>query len=169
MRATAAVRAIVPVAVLAVVLPATSASASRATTKGGSFSLSGQESGTLALDVAKTCVPDNFSAAPLSEDIRLYLTDHGLKPTNALWFMTIEAKSPRTVSYPAKAPNTVALGADSGIKPDILWSTGSGEPRVGSGSVTLKPGFEARSFNLVLAPSTGAKGSEKIVGHWSCK
>jgi hypothetical protein len=165
-----AVRALMLVGILAVVLPEASASASTATTaKGGSFSLSGQERGTLTLNVAKTCVPDNFSAAPLSEDIRLYLTDQGLKPTNAVWFMTIEAKSPGTVRYPAKTPNTVALGADSGLKPDILWSTGYGEPGTGSGTATLKAGFESGSFDLVLSPSTGAKASEKIVGHWSCK
>jgi hypothetical protein len=166
MRATAAVL----VAVLVVLSPQASAPASAATAaKGGSFTMSGQENGKLSLNVAETCVSDNFSASPLSEDIRLYVTDHGLKPTNGLWFVGIEAKAPGTVHYPAKAPNMVGVGADSGIKPDILWTTGYGEPGVGSGTVTLKPGFESGSFDLVLAPSTGAKGSEKIVGNWSCK
>jgi hypothetical protein len=137
--------------------------------RGCTFTLTGQEGGRLTLNTARTCLPDNFSAAPLSEDIRLYLTDHGLRPTGAVWFMTIEAKAPGTVRYPAKVPNTVALGADSGIKPDILWTTGYGDPGVGSGTITLKPGFEAGSFNLVLDPSTGATHPEKIVGHWSCK
>jgi hypothetical protein len=166
MRATVAVL----VVTLAVLCAEASASASAATgAKGGSFTLSGQEAGTLTINVARTCVPDNFSPSPLSEDIRLYLTDHGLKPTGATWFMGIEAKGAGTVRYPANAPNTVGLGADSGAKPDILWSTGYGDPGVGSGTVTLKPGFEGGSFNLVLPPSTGAKRSEKIVGHWSCK
>jgi hypothetical protein len=35
----------------------------------------------------------------------------------------------------------------------------------GSGTVTLKPGFESGSFDFVLAPNTGAKSSEKIVGN----
>jgi hypothetical protein len=166
MRAPAAV----VVATLAVVCLGAPASASAATVaNGGSFTLSGQEAGTLTLNSAKTCVPDNFSSAPLSEDIRLYLTDHGLKPTTATWFMTIDVKRPGTVHFPAGSPNIVSLGADSGIKPDVLWSTGYGEPGVGSGTLTLKTGFKSGSIDLVLPPSTGATHSEKIVGHWSCR
>lgn len=166
MRATAAVL----VVALSVLCPEASASASAATNaKGGSFTLSGQEAGSLTLNATKTCVADNFSASPLSEDIRLYLTDHGLKPTGALWFILIEAKTQGTVRYPANSPNIVSLGADSGLKPDILWSTGYGEPGLGSGTLTLRTGFESGSIDLVLAPSTGATRSEKIVGHWSCR
>jgi hypothetical protein len=165
-RATAAVL----VAILAVLSTEASAWASAVTSaKGGSFTLSGQENGSLTLNVAATCLPDNFSASPLSEDIRLYLTDHGLKPTRALWFMLIEAKTPGTIRYPAKSPNIVSLGADSGLKADVLWSTQYGEPGLGSGTVTLQPGFGSGSIDLVLVPGTGATRSKKIVGHWSCK
>ena len=123
--------------------------------------MSGQEDGTLTLNAAETCLPDNFSGSPLSEDIRLYLNDHGLKPTSALWFMLIEAKAPGTVRYPADSPNIVSLGADSGLRPDILWSTRYGEPGLGSGTLTLKVGFESGSIDLVLAPSTGARRAGK--------
>jgi hypothetical protein len=165
-RATVAVL----VATLTVLCAGASASASAATSaKGGSFTQSGQETGTLTLNAAETCMADNFSASSLSDDIRLYLTDHGLKPTSASWFLLIEAKAAGTVRYPANSPNIVSLGADSGLKPDVLWSTRYGEPGVGSGTLRLMTGLKSGSIDLVLPPSTGATRSEKIVGHWSCK
>ena len=167
MRTTAAIL----VAVLTFLCPEAPAWASVATTaKGGSFTMSGQEDGTLTLNAAETCLPDNFSGSPLSEDIRLYLNDHGLKPTSALWFMLIEAKAPGTVRYPADSPNIVSLGADSGAEArhpveHPLWRAG---PWLRN--VDPKGRLRVREYRPCAGSQyRGEARLEKIVGYWSCK
>jgi hypothetical protein len=131
------------------------------------FSLSGQLSGKLTLNSSETCTSGNISKDDGVDDIRIYLTDHGVKPTNATWFLLIGAKKSGTTRFPASSPNEVSIGADSGIKTDDEWSTLQG----GSGTVTLAGNLKSGSIDLKLAPAAnqhGATRDEQIVGGWSC-
>lgn len=151
----------------AILLPASIALAGA---KPNTFTLSGQTSGTLTLNRSETCTAGNIETSGGVSSVRLYLTDHGVKPTGALWFMIITARKPGKISYPAAYPNEVSLGADNGASTAAEWTAEAGKKD--SGTLSLNAGFKGGTINLTLPPSTlpqkGAKSSEKISGSWSC-
>lgn len=154
----------------ALVLLATAAAAGpAAAATHDSFSVSGQVSGKLTLDSAETCASGNTRKEGKEVVVRLYLTDHGVAPTKATWFVLLDANKTGTVHFPASYPNEVSFGADSGVKTAAEWSTSSSA----TGTATLASNLKSGSVNLKLAPAPGsekgsAKSDEKIVGSWSC-
>ena len=114
-----------------------------------------------------TCMAGNTEKAASEDTVRVYLTDHAVKPTNAVWYLIIDTKSPGTTHYPAAYPNTTSLGANTGTTITDEWTAGHS----GSGTVTLAANLNSGSINLQLPPApdqTGAKHTEKIVGRWNC-
>jgi hypothetical protein len=160
--------ALLVASVAAALLPAGLALAAGAKTD--TFTLSGQESGTMTLNSSETCQSGNIEGGGGETSVRLYLTDHGVKPTSALWFIIIEAKKTGKISFPAPSPTEVSLGADKGASTAAEWTAEAGEKA--SGTLLLNPGFKGGTISLTLPPSTlpqkGAKSPEKISGSWSC-
>jgi hypothetical protein len=139
--------------------------------KPNTFTLSGQSAGTLTLNSSETCRGGNIETTDGVSSVRIYLTDHGVKPTGALWFMIITARKPGKISYPAAYPNQVSLGADNGASTAAEWTAEAGKKD--SGTLTLNASFKGGTINLTLPPSTlppqkGAESPEKISGSWSC-
>ena len=142
-------------------------SATAAASKSNTFTLSGQLAGTLTLNSSMTCIAGNIEKAPGEDTVRVYLTDHDIKPTNAVWYLIVDAKSPGTAHYPAPYPDTTSLGASAGATINDEWTAG----HTGSGTVVLAANLKSGSINLQLPPGqdqTGAKHTEKIVGNWNC-
>ncbi|HEY5261332.1 MAG TPA: hypothetical protein VIJ33_04420 [Solirubrobacteraceae bacterium] len=134
--------------------------------KPNTFTLSGQLGGTMTLN-SSSCASDNIQTADGVTTLRLYLTDHGVKPTSATWFMLMSAKKAGTVTYPARYPDEVSLGAAKGAVNADEWNTMT----KGSGSLTLNAGFKSGTISLSMSPAVGQHGAthtEKIVGSWSC-
>jgi hypothetical protein len=137
--------------------------------KGGTFRLSGQLKGELTLDTAETCVAGNISKNGGYWDIRLYLTDHGIKPTSGTWFLLFGTNT-STIKLPtANADDSAALGVDKGVKPVDEWM--SGVHGSSKGTVSFSPGHNSGKIDVTLPPGFNQKGAtkpEKIVGTWSC-
>ncbi len=143
---------------------ATSSGAS--TTKVNDFTLTGQAKGTLTLNSSETCASGNIAKSDGVTTVRIYLSDHHLKPTKDLWYLLFEVKGLK-VSFPAAYPTTLTLGANSGASIAEEWSAGT----KGSGTVNFAKGYKSGSLSVLLSPAPGQKGAtsaEKIVGSWSC-
>jgi hypothetical protein len=137
------------------------------TTKVNDFTLTGQAKGTLTLNSSETCASGNIAKSDGVTTVRIYLSDHDLKPTKDLWYLLFEVKSLK-VSFPAAYPTTLTLGANSGASIAEEWSAGT----TGSGTVSFAKGYMSGSMSVSLPPAPGQKGAtrvEKIVGTWSCK
>jgi hypothetical protein len=138
-----------------------------------SFTVSGQVTGTLSFNKAESCRADNSSVAAGLYTVRVYLTDHNVRPTKAMWALVLEAKVGQT-PYPAVYPDelTIAATSPSGAPLDT-WSAGGSNTPTGSGSLTLAPKAKGGSLtNMVLSPSKAdpgsASGTVTITGKWSC-
>lgn len=137
------------------------------------FTVSGQVSGTLSFNKAQSCQADNSSVAAGLYTVRVYLTDHTVHPTKAVWSLVLEAKVGQT-QYPAVYPDelTLAVNSPSGT-PLYTWSVGGSNTPSGSGSLTLAPKANGGSLNkMVLSPSKAdpgaASGTVTITGKWAC-
>jgi hypothetical protein len=139
-----------------------------------SFTVSGQVAGTLAFNKAETCASGNASVSDGIYTIRVWLTDHGVKPTKATWALVIEATVGQT-PYPAVYPNEVTLSATSPTGPVLgTWSAGGvvNTPS-GSGTLTIAPKAKGGSLaKMVLSPSTEDPGTATsavtVTGKWAC-
>jgi hypothetical protein len=165
---------------LALVLVLAASSTAQASTKkpkhkavASSFAISGQVTGMLSFNKAKSCQADNASVAAGLYTVRVYLTDHNVQPTKATWALILEAKVGQT-SYPAAYPNELALLAVSPTRATLdTWSAGGSSTPSGSGSLTLAPKAKGGSLTkMVLSPSQAdpgsASGTVTITGKWSC-
>jgi hypothetical protein len=138
-----------------------------------SFTISGQVTGTLGFNKTESCQADNSSVAAGVYTLRVYLTDHNVKPTKATWALVIEAKVGQT-PYPAVYPDEVTLAADSPTEmPLDTWSAGGSNTPTGSGSFTRAAKAKGGSLtNMVLSPSQAdpgsASGTVTISGKWDC-
>jgi hypothetical protein len=137
------------------------------------FTVSGQVTGTLSFNKAKSCQADNASVAAGLYTVRVYLTDHNVQPTKATWALVLEAKVGQT-PYPAVYPDefTLAVNSPSGTPLDT-WSAGGSNTPSGSGSLTLAPKAKGGSLTkMVLSPSQAdpgsASGTVTISGKWAC-
>jgi hypothetical protein len=167
-------------AALALVLVLAASSTALASTKkpahkavASSFAISGQVTGTLSFNKAKSCQADNASEAAGLYTVRVYLTDHNVQPTKATWALVLEAKVGQT-PYPAVYPDelTLAVNSPSGTPLDT-WSAGGSNTPSGSGSLTLSPKAKGGSLaKMVLSPSQAdpgsASGAVTLTGKWSC-
>jgi hypothetical protein len=164
------IKGVIVLAAAMVVAPAAqgiAAAAPKPSSEPNTFQLSGQESGKLTLDSSKSCEPDNVSTSDGATTVRVYLTDHGLKPKSGDWFFLLEARGSK-FTLPAASPASVAVGADNGAATAIEWESA---PTTGSGTVVLGPHGRSGSLNVTLPPGstqTGATASETVVGRWSC-
>jgi hypothetical protein len=138
-----------------------------------SFTVSGQVTGTLSFNKAESCQADNSRVAEGLYTVRVYLTDHNVQPTKAMWALVLEAKVGQT-PYPAAYPDELALIATSPTRASLdTWSAGGSSTPSGSGSLTLAPKAKGGSLtNMVLSPSQADPGSASatvtITGKWSC-
>jgi hypothetical protein len=167
-------------AALALVLVLAASSTAQASTKkpkhkavASSFAISGQVTGTLSFNKAKSCQADNASEAAGLYTVRVYLTDHNVQPTKGTWALVLEAKVGQT-PYPAVYPDelTLAVNSPSGTPLDT-WSAGGSNTPSGSGSLTLSPKAKGGSLaKMVLSPSQAdpgsASGAVTLTGKWSC-
>jgi len=165
---------------LALVLVLAASSTAQASTKkpkhkavASSFAISGQVTGMLSFNKAKSCQADNASVAAGLYTVRVYLTDHNVQPTKATWALVLEAKVGQT-PYPAVYPDelTLAVNSPSGTPLDT-WSAGGSNTPSGSGSLTLSPKAKGGSLTkMVLSPSQAdpgsASGAVTLTGKWSC-
>ncbi len=153
-----------------VILPlsrGTAGAVSKASGKPNTFLPSGQVSGKLTLESSESCEADNISTSDGATTVRVYLTDHGIKPKSGVRFLLLEAHSSK-ITLPAPSPASVALGANTGATIAIEWAS---SPTTGSGTVKFGPHDRSGSLNGTLPPGsnqTGATASETIVGTWSC-
>lgn len=167
-------------AALALVLVLAASGTAQASTKkpkhkavASSFAISGQVTGMLSFNKAKSCQADNASVAAGLYTVRVYLTDHNVQPTKATWALVLEAKVGQT-PYPAVYPDelTLAVNSPSGTPLDT-WSAGGSNTPSGSGSLTLSPKAKGGSLTkMVLSPSQAdpgsASGAVTLTGKWSC-
>ena len=149
-------------------LPLGTLTAGASAKKSDAFDLSGQAKGTLTLNHSETCAGGNISTSDGWTTVRIYLTDHSIKPTKDLWYLLLDVKGLKA-SFPASnADQTLALGANDGASIAEQWNAGV---KLGSGTVTFAKGFKSGSMSVSLAPAPDQKGAtsdEKIVGSWSC-
>lgn len=152
---------------VSLLLPIGTAASGASTTKANTFILTGQAKGTLTLNRSETCTSGNIYKSDGITTVRIYLSDHDIKPTKDLWYLLFEVKSLK-VSFPAAYPTILTLGANSGASIVEQWSAGT---KLGSGTVTFGKTYKSGSMSVSLSPAPGQKGAsrvEKIVGNWSC-
>jgi hypothetical protein len=133
----------------------------------GTFALSGQLAGKLTVNTGATCTAGNIMTSDGVTTVRIYLVDHGVKPTTALWYLLFEVKA-KAVHLPASYPTDVTLGADKNAAIADEWSSSA---KGATGTVSFGAGYKSGSISVSLPAAAGQKGAtrdEKIVGNWSC-
>lgn len=64
----------------------------------------------LTLDAAESCEADNISTSDGATTVRVYLTDHGIKPKSGVWYLLLEAGGTK-ITLPAASPASVGGGS----------------------------------------------------------
>jgi hypothetical protein len=102
-------------------LPAALAQASGAN---NTFVLSGQDKGTLTLNSTETGASGNIDTSDGETTVRVYLSDHDIKPTKDAWYFIFETES-KTLHFPSSLPSLI-VGATNGPSIAYEWSRGDG-------------------------------------------
>ena len=124
----------------------------------------GHLTGGAALNSSKSCTAGHIEKAPGEDTVEVYLTDHGIKPTNAVWSLIIDVKKPaqRTSQIPIPSrrpswPTPSRSSTPNGSQPPEWVQAPSRSPRTsnpGRSTSASSPSLQAKPGRCSSATGT---------------